>query len=239
MGFPFPKPLSVWSDELSVSILLKGAGLGLFLSTGAVVFVNYMEANIVYVYALFGVIITSLLADILFSELRLFAATHPPALAPAPGFQLETARALQIQPILEADVLGIHICNPDTLKEITDPDLIGLIRRNYYIFRYLHEYLKTEAEGCLHLIKLKGEIAVSSTMLRVLVNAINVSKVTRDVDATLQHFDREPVKRMLMDEQKKLFRSMKEYVEERVRAQTFNSLRNLHTLLEKMADEYD
>jgi hypothetical protein len=44
---------------------------------------------------------------------------------------------------------------------------------------------------------------------------------------------------MLMEEQKKLFRSMKEYVEERITVQKFNSLQTLHGLLQEIAEEYD
>lgn len=243
MGFIMPVPLfgSVWSDELPLPVLLKGAGLGLLLSTGVVLFVNYMEANILYVYTVLGVIVASLVTDIAMKELRLFAITHPREEVPAIHFRLESVRAMQIQPILESDVLNTHMCNPESLTGIRDPDVVGLIRRNYYIFSYIEGYLKNEMRGCLRLIRLKpvGEIAVSSTMFRVLVNAINVSKVTKDVDTTIRYFDRVPVKRMLMEEQKKLFRSMKEYVEERITIQKFNSLRTLHGLLQEMSDEYD
>jgi hypothetical protein len=256
MGFLFPLfplfptlVLPVWSDEFSLPVLLKGVGLGLLLSTGVVIFVNYLEANIVYVCALMGIIAMSLIAEVVMMELRLFAVTHPLETAAgsdaitAIGFELETVRALQIQPILEANILATHLCDPETLTEIAKLDsvLLALIRRNYYIFNYLDGYLKNETAGCLRLIQSRpvGEIAVSSTMFRVLVNAINVSKVTREVDATMRYFDREPAVRLLMSEHKKFFRSMKEYVEERIRIQKFNSLRTLHGLLRNMAEEYD
>jgi hypothetical protein len=245
MGFVVPLFAfrSIWSDELPLPVLLKGAGLGLLLSTGVVLFVNYVEANILYVYTVLGVIAASLVTDIAMKELCLFAITHPreDAAVSAIQFRLESVRAMQIQPILESDVLPTHMCNPETLTGIRDPDVIGLIRRNYYVFSYLEGYLKNEMKGCLRLIQLKpvGEIAVSSTMFRVLVNAINVSKVTKDIDATIHYFDRIPIKRMLMEEQKKLFRSMKEYVEERITVQKFNSLQTLHGLLQEIAEEYD
>jgi hypothetical protein len=241
MGFAIPLFVfwPVWSDELPLSVLVKGVGLGLLLSTGVVLFVNYVEANILYVYTVLGTIAATFVAEAVMKELRLFAITNPKedAIVPAVHFRLESVRSTQIQSIMESDILGVHMCNPDTLTGIRDPDVVNIIRRNYYIFSYLEEYLKNEMKGCLQLIRrsnIVGEIAVSETMFRVLVNAINVSKITKDVDATIYHFEYGPVKRFIMEEQKKLFRSLKEYVEERLAIQKFKSLTRIHTLMQEM-----
>jgi hypothetical protein len=242
MGYVIPIPV-IWTDEVTLTTLMKGTGLGLMLASAVVMFVTALEANILLLASLFGVTIASLLAEIVFRELRLFAITHPSdAIPKTAAIRLEMIRAVQARSILSADILRDHMCEPSELAELRDEALLRLIRRNYAAFNYIDPYLKNEMRGCLKLldsVSTIGEVAVSSTMMRTVVNAINISRLTRDVARTIQYFDRGPAVRMLMGEQKKLFRAIKEYTEERVQYQKFNSLRNLYSVLQEIADEYD
>ncbi len=234
----------VWSDELSYSVLLKGVGLGMFLSTGVVILVNYMEANLVYICGILAVIAVSLAVDVVMSELRLFppaaAVAEKSAAVEAVTIQLETVRASQVEAVLAADILRNHLRNPSTFDKFQDPALVALLRRNYLIFQHLDPFLKQEAKGCLKLLSSRdGEIAISSTFFRVLVTTINAAKLTQDIHATLQHFDENPVNLLLVQENLKQFRAMKAYVDERARIQKFNSLKILNDLMQDMKEQYD